>query len=111
MTQLYNVTKELIQLIKEVKPEINHYFSETRISCTPYFSADDLLTLIPQLFEGVENPEYTADFYCGSEYVIPSADEKISTVLLTRYFVDGFWQRSKEDTLVDLIDNINKYLN
>jgi hypothetical protein len=132
---LYNTTKQLLNLIKEVKPEIeiiqSHYWVSKNNSIVPstdvnsgypstldsfeyyvyYITSESLLTLIPQLFEGVENPEYKnsliVDCYGDRIY---TATKTLSQALLSSYFVDGLWVQSQEAVLEDLINNINTYL-
>jgi hypothetical protein len=79
MDTLYQLTKQLIELIKDKKPEIEiesefHYiygspeagviynhpatFPKGHVHI-PAFTAQSLLTLIPQLFEGVESKSTT----------------------------------------------------
>ena len=165
---LYTLTKELLDLIKEVKPEIENYIGwrlinesntypevlfnngtivrtkrdthweyyildngesvceEDTYSKGVYFvpTAETLLTLIPQLFEGVENPEYVniiteykeIRHSKGNQERINDLDRMIyntprtlSKALLSSYFVDGLWVESQE-VLEDLINNINTYL-
>jgi hypothetical protein len=128
---LYSSTKTLIELIKEKKPEIysdivseskefvipdgrvfDHREILNRIAnkilklddIVPYPTAQSLLTLIPQLFDAVENPSFAQEM--TSEGIYPYMDK----VLLTRYFVDGLWLESETLVIDDLINQINAYL-
>jgi hypothetical protein len=154
---LYNKTKQLIQLIKEKKPEIeiatdkaiNEYgmivdrqYSSVYLDHpeihVPLPTAQSLLTLIPQLFGDTMNPVWQKendkwpngsfhdeayekaekagndalkrDLILSSYYKTEWLPKTISELLLTHYFVDGLWLHSEEETIQDIIDNINTYL-
>lgn len=132
---LYTTTKQLINLIKQVKPEFNEYkmgstkcwYSHPEYAKNgpypisylamrggqkrecEYITTDVLIDLIPQLFAMVANPE----FLTISELRQVPGD--LCTALIRRYFdyyedngPKNWWQRDQEGVLLDLIEEIKK---
>jgi hypothetical protein len=157
MNTLYQITKELIDLIKKVRPDILYVIepqaqlewvsnfdrnpeiavyqqsiylaNEGDIRHCVVIDAQTLITIVPELFGEVENPEYNDNIeaievllsppYISNEEkevianlrgIIDFMPKKLDKTLLQKYFVDGLWLKSKEATLRDIINNINTYL-
>lgn len=136
MTELYTTTRQLLELIKQVKPEIetNVCIGAGGVLITP-LSTDCLMSVLPKLFAGVENPQRERDlkWYSANDLVgdldmespqaqligisihanINRMPPDLATALSRRYFDydengQSLWQKDQVEVLTDLIKEVKR---